>query len=135
MVDCSWAKLDETPFYRMKGPNMRLLPYLVASNPVNYGKPCELSCVEAIAASLEIIGRNDLAFLYMSKFKWGRGFFQLNHEIFSKYTSCTNSKEIVEAQNVYIQTLNEEKVFNLNRNLPDLESEQKEDNERVASRR
>ena len=54
MVDCSWAKLEETPLSKLKSGGNRLLPLLIASNPVNYGKPHRLTCLEAFSAALYI---------------------------------------------------------------------------------
>ncbi|ETN60789.1 hypothetical protein AND_007615 [Anopheles darlingi] len=104
VVDCSWAKLDETPFHKMRSPNPRLLPFLVAANPINYGKPCKLSCVEAIAATMYITGYKKEALWYLNKFSWGHAFVELNEELLDIYAGCANSQEILEAQKKYLET-------------------------------
>eukprot|EP01129_Flabellula_baltica_P012263 TRINITY_DN5513_c0_g1_i1.p1 TRINITY_DN5513_c0_g1~~TRINITY_DN5513_c0_g1_i1.p1 ORF type:complete len:269 (-),score=65.03 TRINITY_DN5513_c0_g1_i1:22-828(-) len=102
VIDCSWAKVEELPYNKMKGHD-RLLPFLVAANPVNYGKPFKLSCVEALSATLFIGGYRDLAMELLDKFKWGHTFYDINAELLEGYISCETSTEVVEFQNAYLE--------------------------------
>ena len=108
VVDCSWAELDKVPFHKMKAYHNRLLPYLVAANPVNYGRPLKLSCVEAFAACCYIVGLKDEARDLLSKFKWGHAFFSLNTDLLELYATCTTAAEIVQVQNSYLLKLQQQ---------------------------
>eukprot|EP00026_Physarum_polycephalum_P004614 Phypoly_transcript_04636.p2 GENE.Phypoly_transcript_04636~~Phypoly_transcript_04636.p2 ORF type:complete len:325 (-),score=38.78 Phypoly_transcript_04636:1153-2127(-) len=110
VVDCSWAKLDSIPFQKMKSSHDRLLPFLIAANPVNYGKPLKLSCAEAIAATLYITGFQPLASRVMDKFKWGHAFFSVNKNLLDKYAQAQTSTEVVKIQNEYIEMCENEQL-------------------------
>ncbi|KAK6238043.1 hypothetical protein QUC31_003512 [Theobroma cacao] len=140
VVDCSWARLSDVPFVKLRGGAPRLfhevfdnvlisiiselgsssifqkivlfyefdechgiaVPWLVAANPVNYGRPCQLSCVEALSAALLICGEEETANLLLGKFKWGHAFLSLNRELLKAYSECENSGDIISVQNSWL---------------------------------
>ena len=99
-LDCSWSHAEEV-FMRLK-LMQRALPFLVAANPVNYGKPFKLSTVEALAAGLIILGEREQAELILSKFNWGHVFLELNREPLQEYAAARNSAEVVKIQEAYL---------------------------------
>ena len=109
VIDCSWARVEELNFNKMKCAEPRLLPWLVAANPVNYGKPCKLNCVEALAATFYICGFKDLASSYMGRFSWGPAFIEVNRELLEKYSNCKDGKEVLEVQNRHLEEASREK--------------------------
>ncbi len=100
-LDCSWESAQEAQF-TLSGEH-RALPYLVAANPVNFGRPMQLTTVEALAAALTIFGDRDRAARILSKFTWGETFLELNEEPLRRYAACEDSAEVVEIQSEYLQ--------------------------------
>lgn len=101
-LDCSWKRLAKVPYRLKTGKNSRSLPFMIAANPTNYGKPCILSTAEAIAASFYIIGFKDIAIDIMSQFKWGPHFLKLNEELLEAYSHAENSLEVVKIQKEFL---------------------------------
>ncbi len=98
-IDCTWTEADDKiPQFE----NGRALPYLVAVNPINYGRPFQLTTVEALAGALYILGEKEQAEDILSKFSWGEHFFEMNKDPLEEYREAENSTEIVEIQQEYL---------------------------------
>lgn len=100
VLDCSWVVLDTGAVrsWRIR----RALPFLMAANPVNFGKPCQLSSVEAVAAALYILGERDRAEELLSKVSWGIRFLEVNREPLDLYAAAKDSTDVVRIQELYL---------------------------------
>ncbi|OPY37456.1 MAG: hypothetical protein A4E35_01372 [Methanoregula sp. PtaU1.Bin051] len=100
VLDCSWEVLDTGAVrsWRIR----RALPFLVAANPVNFGRPCMLSSVEALAAALVITGEREQAEEILKKVSWGTRFLEVNAEPLSHYAEAKDSTEVVKLQSLFI---------------------------------
>ncbi len=115
-VDCSW-RLAEGEFGAPRGAgerrkkagadgsgaqrrydteSSRRLPPLLAGNPVNYAKIGMLTTAEAIAASLFIMGYDDMAHDVLGRFRWGHTFYDLNRNILAEYAAMTGQDDAAE---------------------------------------
>ena len=106
-LDCSWNKVNKSATFFSLSKYHRSLPFLIATNPVNYGKPCTLSTVEAIAATFYITGFKDKAKDLMDGFKWGHTFIELNHDLLELYSEQETSAEVVDVQNQFLNQYKE----------------------------
>ena len=100
VLDCSWVVLDTGAVrsWRIR----RALPFLMAANPVNFGKPCKLSSVEALAAAVYILGEKERAFAVLSKVSWGIRFLEVNSEPLELYAHARDSTEVIAIQALYV---------------------------------
>jgi pre-rRNA-processing protein TSR3 len=100
VLDCSWAVLDtgKIKSWRIR----RALPFLVAANPVNFGKPCVLSSIEALAAALFIMGDRERASDILSKVSWGIRFLEVNREPLDLYAGAKDSAGVIKIQELFI---------------------------------
>jgi pre-rRNA-processing protein TSR3 len=101
-LDLSWKHADDVAKLLSLPGASRCLPYLIAANPVNYGKPTKLSTVEALAAALFIAGFGEKAEKLLSVFKWGSTFVSLNRELLEAYTRARDSGEVVRLQELFM---------------------------------
>lgn len=99
-LDCSWANIESSVELVMKQTRLvpRMLPLLLAANPVNWGKPGRLTTAEALATVLYLIGRTEQAREILGAFRWGERFFELNREPLESYASAATSEELVALQ-------------------------------------
>ncbi|THH06218.1 hypothetical protein EW145_g4238 [Phellinidium pouzarii] len=102
VVECSWARLEEIPWHKISSPNERLLPYLLATNQTNYGKPWRLNCVEALAAAFYITGFDAYAELLLAPFGWAASFYKVN-----QYKTCASAAQVYEMQETIMNELEE----------------------------
>jgi pre-rRNA-processing protein TSR3 len=103
-LDCSWENAEEIFKKAVDRRKLtpRALPFLLAVNPVNYGKPFRLSTLEAFAATLYILGWEEEAERLLGLYTWGQHFIPTNKEPLTDYAKARTSKEVSEAQNNFV---------------------------------
>lgn len=99
-LDCSWAHIESSVQSVMNRTRLqpRMLPLLLAANPVNWGKPGRLTTAEALATVLYLVGRKEQSSEVLGAFRWGERFFELNQEPLDAYAAARTSAELVDLQ-------------------------------------
>jgi len=92
-IDCSWNLADQAFSKKFDGIK-RKLPPLLAGNPINYSKLNKLTTVEALSASLYILGFNEQSLELLDKFKWGHTFYELNKNLLDEYSKLENESQV-----------------------------------------
>ncbi len=103
-VDCSWNLAQEV-FFRKLGGKHRRLPLLLAANPTNYARPGMLSSLEAVAATMYILGEVEEAERYLNIYKWGPGFLTLNKDPLESYRTSRTEGKVLDSEKEYFPQL------------------------------
>lgn len=120
---------------------LHAVPYLIAANTVNYGKPWRLNCVEALAACFYICGHEDWAKDVLKPFRYGDAFLDINAKILKRYAACTTEEDVKKTEEEWLVKIEREyeksradaavddiwTVGNTNRRAVDSDSEDDED--------
>ena len=110
VVDASWNLAQEV-FFRKLGGKHRRLPVLLAANPINYARAGVLSSVEAVAATMYILGEVEEAEHYLNIYKWGPNFLTLNQEPLEAYRRSRTEGRVLQAEREYFPQLFEVDSF------------------------
>jgi pre-rRNA-processing protein TSR3 len=106
VIDSSWKrdiKVIKDISDSWKGPK-RILPALMAGNPINYGHVSLLSSAEAVAAALYIAGFIEESFEVLSMFKWGNTFLNLNKDLLESYRKAESPSEVLNVQLEFLKS-------------------------------
>ncbi|KAF9611531.1 hypothetical protein IFM89_032931 [Coptis chinensis] len=90
VVDCSWARLSDVPFVKLRCSAPRLFRVWPVRGTADILHLCFYS------------GEEETANLLLGKFKWGHAFLSLNRELLKAYSECNNSAEIISVQNAWL---------------------------------
>jgi len=101
-LDCSWKNAENSFEFLDKRCKSRALPFVIATNPVNYGKPFKLTTLEAFATALYILDDVKKAEEIVNLYKWGPSFLIINKEPLEDYRKSINSQEVIDAMRQYI---------------------------------
>ncbi len=103
-IDCSWETAEDSIqlVRSRKKVVQRALPFLIAVNPVKYGKAFQLSTLEAFAGALIILGYRSQAEEILSIYKWSQNFLIMNQQPLLDYENSKTSEEIIKAQAEFI---------------------------------
>jgi len=104
VIDCSWNQAQEV-FFRKLGGKHRRLPILLAANPTNYSKAGMLSSLEAVAATMYILGEVEEAESYLNIYKWGPTFETLNKEPLEEYRMAKTEGKVLSAEREFFPHL------------------------------